>query len=167
MEWWAPAPAEATGEWSHAPDGTMRQSDTSGDARWFSKTVIGNQVVSARMRPMSYGTTTGTQVPWVGIAAHVVDAQNFYYLTLRRSNQVSLRRVINGQIQVIATVPQPVTTGAWHDLRLEIIGTNIRAFVNGDLKIQTTDPTMSGGGGHALLMYKTAADTFSHVAYQP
>ena len=164
---WTDAPATATGEWSYGPEGTMRQSDSSGSARWFSPTVIGNQVVSARMRPMSYGATTGSQDPWVGIAAHVIDAQNYYYLTLRRSNQVSLRRVINGQLQVIATVPQAVTTGAWHDLRLEIIGKNIRAFVNGDLKIQTTDSTMSGGGGQALLMYKTAADTLSQVTYRP
>ena len=86
---------------------------------------------------MSYGATTGTQDPWVGIAAHLVDEQNYYYLTLRRSNQLSLRRVVNGQIQVLATVPQPVATGTWYDLRLEMIGTNIRAYVNGDLRIQT------------------------------
>ena len=172
-QWWAYAPADlSTGEWAHAYDAgvnnwIMRQSANAGDARWFSRTAIGNQVVSARMRPMSYGATTGTQDPWVGIAAHVVDERNYYYLTLRRSNQVSLRRVVNGQVQVLATVPQSVTTGAWYDLRLELIGTNIRAFVNGDLKIQTTDPTRSGGGRNALLMYKTAADTFSWVAYQP
>ena len=59
----------------------MRQTDTSGDARWFSRTNIGNQVVSARVRPMSFGTTTGTQDPWVGIAAQVKDAQNYYYMT--------------------------------------------------------------------------------------
>ena len=68
---------------------------------------------------------------------------------------------------MIATVPQPVTTGTWYDLRLEIIGADIRAFVNGDLKIQARDSTMSGGGGNALLMYKTAADAASYVAYQP
>jgi hypothetical protein len=169
---WVPPPADLTGAWTSAYDaGTnsfiTRQTDTSGDARWFSKTFIGNQVVSARVRPMSFGATTGTQDPWVGIAAHVIDAQNYYYMTLRRSNQLSLRRLVNGNIQVIATVPQPVSTDAWYDLRLEIIGTNIRAFVNGDLRIQTTDPTMSGGGRNALLMYKTAADAATYVAYQP
>ena len=76
--------------------------------RWISKIAVGNQVVSARVRPMSYGATTGTQDPWVGIAAHLVDERNYYYLTLRRSNQLSLRRVVNGSIQVLATVPQPV-----------------------------------------------------------
>jgi hypothetical protein len=39
--------------------------------------------------------------------------------------------------------------------------------VNGDLKIQTTDSTLSGGGRNALLMYKTAAEWESYIAYQP
>src|SRR4029077_19110313 len=105
-----------------------RQSDNTANVRWISKVAAGNQVVSTRVRPMSYGAT-GTQDAWVGIAAHLVDEQNYYYVTLRRSNQFSLRRVINGQIQVLATVPQPVATGTWYDLRLEMIGTNIRAYV--------------------------------------
>jgi len=50
---------------------------------------------------------------------------------------------------------------------LEIVGTNIRAFVSGDLKIQTTDATLSGGGSNARLMYKAAADWESYIAYQP
>jgi hypothetical protein len=171
--WWAAPPAGlSTGEWTQVFDATVnqwvvRQSATTGDARRFSVIPIGNQVISARVRPTGFGTTTGTQDPWIGIAGRVVDDRNYYYLTLRRSNQVSLRRVVNGVVQVIATVPQPLTTGAWHDLRLEFIGTNIRAFVNGDLKIQTTDPTMTGGGRNALLMYKTEANIFSYMAYQP
>jgi hypothetical protein len=116
---------------------------------------------------MSYGATTGAQVPWVGIAAHVVDERNYYYVTLRRSNELSLRRMVDGKVQVIATVPQAIVTGLWYDLRLEIVGTNIRAYVNGDLKISAKDPAMTGGGRNALLMYKAAADFVTVVAYQP
>src|SRR5688572_8278242 len=54
-----------------------------------------------RMRPVSYGATS--QDPWIGIAARIVDDSNYPYLTLRRSNQLSLRRLVNGSIQVIAT----------------------------------------------------------------
>jgi hypothetical protein len=146
---------------------SLGQRDNSGDVRWFSVRPLGNQVVSARVRPQNYGATTGTQDPWVGIAAQVKDDRNYYYLTLRRSNQLSLRRMVNGTVQVIATVPQPVALGTWYDLRLEIVGTNIRAFVNGDVKIQATDSTISGGGRNAMLMYKTMADWMSYIAYQP
>lgn len=169
---WASPPANLTGTWTDVYDADSdtsikRQSDTSGDARWFSKTAIGNQVVSTRVRPMSFGTTTGSQDPWVGIAAHAVDDRNFYYLTLRRSNQLSLRRVVNGTVQVLANVPQNLVTGVWYDLRLEMVGKDIRAFVNGEIKIQIRDSTLTGGGRNALMMYKTAADAASYIAYQP
>jgi hypothetical protein len=39
--------------------------------------------------------------------------------------------------------------------------------VNGELKIQSADATLSGAGRNALLMYKTSADVFNYVAYQP
>jgi hypothetical protein len=76
--------------------------------------------------------------------------------------------MVNGQIQVLATVPQAVTLGSWHDLRLEVVGTKIRAYANGDLKIEQTIPALSGSSGrNALLMYKMAADVESYIAYQP
>jgi len=56
---------------------------------------------------------------------------------------------------------------AGYDLRLEIIGLDIRAYVNGDLKISAKDPNMTGGGKNAILMYKTAADVYHYIAYQP
>ena len=144
----------------------LMQTDNEATARWFSKVAVGYQVVSARVRPQSYGT--GGE-PWIGLAARVIDESNYYYVTLRRSQQLSLRRKVNGQIQVLATVPQSVNLGTIYDLRLEIIGTHIRAYVNGELKIETLDSTLSEGGGgrNALLMNKTAADVFSYAAYQP
>jgi hypothetical protein len=117
---------------------------------------------AARLR-----TTTGTNDAWADIAAHVVDERNYYYLTLRRRNELSLRRMVNGQVQVIATVPQAATLNTWYDLGLEIIGINIRAYVDGDLKISARDPNMTGGGKNAILMYKTAADFYHYIAYQP
>ncbi len=165
---WSDGWKSATGTWEFGGYGTssyLRQTDNQADARWVSKIAAGYQVVSARVRPRSYGTSSD---PWIGLAAHVVDDSNYYYLTLRRSQQLSLRRLVNGQIQVLATVPQALTLRAWHDLRLEIIGTHIRAYVNGNLKIEIADSALSGSGGrNALLMYKTAADVESYVAYQP
>jgi hypothetical protein len=160
----------AIGSWEQ-PSGPgygsyLMQTDNEAAARWYSKVAVGYQVVSARVRPQSSGT--GGE-PWIGLAARVIDESNYYYVTLRRSQQLSLRRKVNGQIQVLATVPQSVNLGTIYDLRLEIIGTHIRAYVNGELKIETLESTLSEGGGgrNALLMNKTAADVFSYVAYQP
>jgi hypothetical protein len=157
----------ASGTWEHYGYGEyLMQTDNEAYARWFSKVAVGYQVVGARVRPQSHGTAND---PWIGIAARVIDESNYYYVTLRKSQQLSLRRLVNGQNQVLATVPQPMNLGTWYDLRLEIIGTHIRAYVNGDLKIDILDSTLTtlGGGRNALLMYKTAADVWSYVAYQP
>jgi hypothetical protein len=144
-----------------------RQTATEGDQRVFMRTSISDQVVSARMQPLAYGTTTGTQDPWFGIAARVVDDNNYLYMTLRRSNQLSLRRVINGSIQVLGTAPLTVSTNQWYDLRLLVIGNRIRAYVNGDLKLEVVDPTLPSYGRSGVLMYKTSADLRSFISYQP
>jgi hypothetical protein len=167
---WSDGWRNVAGTWEFGRDGEglpyyLRQSDPQADVKWISQIPAGYQVVSTRVRPRSYGTAND---PWIGIAAHVADESNYYYLTLRRSQQLSLRRLVNGQIQELATVPQALTLGAWHDLRLEIIGTRIRAYVNGNLRIEINEPGLAGSSGrNALLLWKTAADVDSYVAYQP
>jgi hypothetical protein len=145
----------------------LRQTNTTGDARVFSRTAITNQVVSARMQPQAWGSTTGTQDPWIGVAARVVDDRNYLYLSLRRSGQLSLRKVVNGAIQVIGTVPVPVSLQQWYDLRLEVIGNHIRGFVNGNVKFELDDSSIAGSGRSGVLMYKTSADLWAWTTYQP
>jgi hypothetical protein len=160
-------PSEDVNEHGEYMSYVVRQGDISGDAKWFSRFDLGNQVVSARVRPLVYGASTSTSNPWVGIAAHVVDDNNYYYLTLRNSHVISLRRMVNGKVQVIANVHQSAYPNFWYDLRLEIIGHDIRAYVNGELKISYRDSTMTGGGGNGILMFHTAADFYHYIAYQP
>ena len=77
------------------------------------------------MRPVAYGAT-GSQDPWLGLAARVVDDQNYLYMTLRRSNQLSLRK-----------------------------------------KIETSDSTIATSGRSGVLMYRTSADLWQYITYQP
>lgn len=142
-----------------------RQTDTSGNARVFSRTPLGDQVVIARMQPVSYGSQTGNA--WFGIAARVVDGQNYLYMSLRRSGELSLRRVVNGAVQIIATVPVPVNLNQWYDLRLETFGSGVRAFVNGDLKIETAVSGLQSSGASGVVMYRTSADLWTWITYQP
>jgi hypothetical protein len=159
----------SSGTWElrgQVPNRYLVQSDPQADARWVSTIGGAYQTVSTRVRPQALGTTSD---PSIGLATHYVNDSNYYYLSLRYTSQtLSLRRMVNGQIQVLATVPQAVTLGSWHDLRLEVVGTKIRAYANGDLKIEQTIPALSGSSGrNALLMYKMAADVESYIAYQP
>ena len=70
-------PSDDVDDYGDSVASVLRQSDTTGDAKWFSKVALGNQVISTRVRLNAYGTTTPTQDAWAGIAAHVVDANNY------------------------------------------------------------------------------------------
>ncbi|HEX5163112.1 MAG TPA: hypothetical protein VFV88_15420 [Steroidobacteraceae bacterium] len=141
-----------------------RQTGTSGEAHAFNRRPLPATVMRGRLRPLSFGSTGD---PWIGIAARIVDDDNYLYVTLRRSNQLSLRRLVSGSIQVIATVPAPLVLGQWHDLRMDVIGDRVRVFLNGDLYIETTVPGLQSSGRTGLVMYKTSADIGTNIAYQP
>ena len=80
----------ATGTWEHYGYGEyLMQTDNEAYARWFSKVAVGYQVVGARS---AAAESWHGHDPWIGIAARVIDESNYYYVTLRRSQQLSLRR---------------------------------------------------------------------------
>jgi len=169
--WTQAPPSNRTGTWNYLdlPDLQLgyRQSSTAGDGRWVSRVPTGNQVVGARVRPNTFGSSSSGQDQWVGIAARYLDDSNYYYLTLRNSNRVSLRKLVNGTIQELGSAALPVTAGAWYDLRLEVIGSRLRAFVNGELKVETSDASVIASGRNAMIMYKAAADYTDYFVYQP
>jgi hypothetical protein len=55
-----------------------------------------------------------------------VDASNYYYMTVRSSNTVSLRKLTNGAVSVLATVPLTVSADTMYALRLEAVGNQLR-----------------------------------------
>jgi hypothetical protein len=53
---------------------------------------------------LPHAVGTGTQ-PWFGLFARYRDANNHYYVTLRNSNVISLRRLVNGITEVLDSAP--------------------------------------------------------------
>jgi hypothetical protein len=161
----------AGGTWTWRTEGTnqvLAQSDTSGDAR----AAVGplnqveldaDQIVEARARLASFGGGTD---PWFGLMARHRDDRNYLYMSLRKSNTLTLRRVINGQIVQLGTVVLNVTPGTWYRLRLEAVGNRVRAYVNGRLRIEATDPEPFNGR-QGLVTYRTAADYDDYLAIRP
>jgi hypothetical protein len=136
-----------------------------GQARAIVGTPLTDQIVSARVRPVAY-SGGGTQDRWLGIVARYSDERNFYYLTLRSGNTLSLRKLVNGAITTLGTVPLSGAVGTNYQLRLEATGSQLRAYVNGVLTLQATDTShLSGAGG--LMTFKTAARFDDYLAYQP
>lgn len=153
-----------TGQWTGS-SGVFAQSSVDGDARAIIGTPLADQIVSARVRPTAYAAG-GTQDRWLGIAARYSDDRNFYYLTLRSGNTLSLRKVVNGAITTLGSVTLNAAPNTTYRLRLEAVGMQLRAYVNGVLTLQSADSSHTAGAG-GLVTYKAAAQFDDYVAYQP
>jgi hypothetical protein len=153
------------GQWSHA-GGAFAQNSVAGDARALIGTQTADQNVSLRVRPTTFAVGSATQERWVGVIARYRNDQNYYYLSLRSGNTLSLRKVVNGAIATISSVPANVSVGTWYGLRLEVNGSTLRAYLNGTLAIQAVDTTHTSGRV-GLVTYKAAAQFDDYAAYQP
>ena len=142
------------------------QSSIAGDARASIGAPADDQIVRVRARLDTFATPTGSQERWFGLMARHVDDQNFYFLSLRSSNTVSLRKVVDGTVTTLASAPFPVLPTTWYQLRFDAVGKTLRAYVNGVLLLETSDDTLvRGNSGPA--MFKAAADFDDYAAYQP
>jgi hypothetical protein len=154
-----------TGQWT-ITNGAFAQDSVAGDARSLIGTPTDDQVVSFRVRPTAFATGTATQDRWVGLIARYTDDRNFYYVTLRSSNKLSLRKLVNGAITEIGSVPLAVNAGTTYALRLEAVGQSLRVYLNDSLVMQAVDSSHAKGRGGAVT-YKAAAQFDDYVAYQP
>jgi pectate lyase len=110
--------------------------------------------VQTRVRPLTFGTTGD---PWVGVMARFSDTYNYVYMSLRRGNTLTLRKVQGGNIVQLGSAVLTVTPNTWYTLRLDAVGSNVRAYVNGRLVLEATDPQpLPGSAG--ILTYRAAAD---------
>ncbi|MBL8270818.1 MAG: hypothetical protein JNL55_30735, partial [Steroidobacter sp.] len=105
---------------------------------------------------------------WIGVAARYVDQNNYVYSTLRSSNSLQIKKLVNGAIQTLASVPFTVTTNTTYRVRLEAVGSRIRVYVNGEQRLEASDtPTTAGPKRAGLVMYKTAAEVDNFSLFQP
>ncbi len=162
--------SNGVGNWycaSETGQNVMQQTSTAGIARALVGTPTDDQVVTTRVRATAFaGQDRWGQDRWFGIAARYVDESNYYYVTVRNSNSVSLRKVTNGIVTVLDTATLTVTPNTWYDLRLDAVGNELRAFVNGVQVLQAIDSAHASGQG-AILTYKAAAEYANYLAWQP
>ncbi len=141
-----------------------RQSNTTlglTHAAVFSSTHWTNQSMQADIRPLAFNGNDR----WVGLATRYRDAANYYYVTLRGSGSVQLKRMVNGAFSTIASAPITVNTNRTYRLRLESTGSNHRVFVDERLVLDADDDSLKLGRA-ALLTYGAQAD-FDNVFASP
>jgi hypothetical protein len=160
------------GNWTNAISGSgrvIRQSVAAGDARAltgvpseFTGLTQIDQIVEARARALSF---ISGQDPWFGLIARYRDDRNYTYITVNRNGYISLRKLVNGAIQVFDTTSMKVTAGTWYRLRLEAIGDRLRVYANGRLVLEGVDVSVDTAlpGGHYGLMTSRASAEFDDV----
>jgi hypothetical protein len=142
------------GTWSIVTDGTkvLRQTTTTGDAFALLAGGWGSQCVQARVKVLSFNGSDRH----ASVYARYTDADNHYYLQLRSGNTVELRKKVGGTVTTLQSVAFTVATNTWYDLRLDVVGTQLRGFVNGVQRVSATDSALATGGV-ALGMFNASA----------
>ena len=88
-------------------------------------------------------------------------APNNYYIVRANALEDNYRlyRVVAGRRQQFAGANLRVTSNQWHTLRVEVAGSQIKCYYDGELKITASDETFKGPGKVGLW---TKADSVTH-----
>jgi pectate lyase len=125
---------------------------------------FGDQIVQADLRPTAFSGTDR----WVGLIARYRDDANYHYVTLRNSGRLDIRRLVNGSIQTLSTVPFTVQPNVTYRVRFEAIGTRLRVYVNGTLRAEATDASLTRAVSSAgFATFKAALDVDNFSVVQP
>ena len=153
------------GTWTEPSLGTfnsgLKQTSTTGQAFALSSgPAVGDQVVSITAQLDSWGSTN--PVPWFGAVARYQDTQNFYYLAVRGSNLVQIRKVVGGVTTVLDGANYTVPAGLMRTYSLSVEGNQLHAYVDGRHLLWAIDDDLKEGRPGAAT-FRTAA-TFKYIS---
>ena len=106
------------------------------------------------------------QGAWFGLLARYVDANNHYYVTVRSTGQVQIRKVVNGVITVLGTASFSAVPGRYYDVRFLLINDQLQLYVDGALVATAHDGAIAGGK-YGLATYRAAARWENFAVLQP
>jgi Domain of Unknown Function (DUF1080) len=82
-----------------------------------------------------------------GLVFRLKDPNNYYIIRANAlENNYRLFHVVNGRRSEFAGANFRVTSGEWHELRVEVVGNKITGYYDGNKKIEATDDTFKGAG---------------------
>jgi hypothetical protein len=136
------------------------QRDSSGNAVAVIGEPVPNQDITARMNLTSYAASS--QGAWFGLLARYVDARNHYYVTVRSTGQIQIRKMVNGVITVLATSNFTAVPGRYYNVRFVVINDQLHLYVD-NLRVASAHDHDLTLGRYGIATYRAAAnwDTFS------
>lgn len=158
---WTPIPGSQFAIVDNGQTHVFRQSSVAGDAGAIHSDDLTNQHVSADIRPILF---QGGSDQWVGLITRYTDPGNYYYVTLRHSRKIVLKRVLNGVIGELGSFPMAAAL-KWHRIELESSGTQHSVYVDGRRVLKAFDASHTHGRA-GIRSYRASAD-YDNVVISP
>ncbi|NOV02029.1 DUF1080 domain-containing protein [Paenibacillus sp. LMG 31457] len=93
------------------------------------------------------------------VAGRYKDGNNFYAASLYNSSggTLEIRKKVSGSTTTLASKTNyPLAAGTWYTVKLEMVGSSIKMYVNGVLQLSTVDTSLTSGAV-GLVAYKTVS----------
>jgi hypothetical protein len=109
---------------------------------------------------VKFKTVSGEVDRAAGLVFRLKDANDYYLVRVNAlENNCRLYRVVAGKKRPFAGANFEVSTGEWHELRVECVGNRIICYYDGKKKIEATDDTFEDAGKAGLW---TKADSVTY-----
>jgi hypothetical protein len=109
---------------------------------------------------VKFKAVSGTVDRAGGLVFRLKDANNYYVVRANAlEDNYRLYHVINGRRVQFAGTDFKVTSGEWHELRVEIAGNKITCYYDGSKKMEATDNAFKDAGKVGLW---TKADSVTY-----
>ena len=99
-----------------------------------------------------------------GLVFRVRDPNNYYIVRANAlENNYRLYHVVKGRRSQFAGANFKVTSGEWHELRVEVVGNKITCYYDGNKKIEATDDTFKDAGKVGLWTKADSVTSFDDL----
>ena len=93
-------------------------------------------------------------------------SSNHYFLSIRSSNQLQIRKIVNGVTTVLEAVSFTAAPGVMHEYTFSVVGNELHAFVDGQLVATALDDALPRGK-YGMGTYRAAATWQDFSVDQP
>lgn len=150
---------EITGE--NDPEG-WSQTTTDGIALAYNGVPTDDMLIRSRIRLDSFAVPSGA---WFGLVTRYVDERNYYFLSIRSSNVLQIRKVVDGVTTVLKSVSYTATPGEMHAYSFSAYGNQLHAFVD-DRRVASAIDDALPRGKYGMGTYRTAATWRDYLVTQ-
>jgi len=161
---WVSAPADG---WSIVSDDTkvykqgtldtVFRVSSAGNVAWT------DQIVEARVKVLAFSGQSTSYL--AAIYARFKDLDNHYFLAVQSDGNIKIKKSSGGSNSSISSpigsAPPKLSTNTWYKLKLEVVGTALKAYLDGNPVLSATDADIANGG--IALGTKNATAEFDDV----